>query len=328
MSRRRRQLCTAGALASVAIAVAGCRSTSDDARHTALSALATPLAAGPASDSGASSARVRCADPTASLRPPAALPRSAAMPPDSFMARIRRRGRLIAGVDQNTLLFGYLSPSTARIEGFEVDLVHEIARAILGDHAKVELRALTTAQRLPAVESGAVDIVADAVTINCARLRQVAFSTVYYDAGQRLLVPAGSPARGLADLGGRRICATATSTSLTRIERDPAKPIPFPVSQRTDCLVALQEGRVAAILTDDAFLLGFEAQDPKAKIVGPRLSDEPYGMAINRSHPEFVRFVNGVLARLRRDGTWTAIHRRWIGRLAPTPAPPRPSYSD
>ena len=51
-------------------------------------------------------------------------------------------------------------------------------------------------------------------------------------------------------------------------------------------------------------------------------------MAINRSHPEFVRFVNGVLARLRHDGTWTAIHRRWIGRLAPTPSPPRPSYRD
>jgi polar amino acid transport system substrate-binding protein len=250
------------------------------------------------------------------------------MPPGSFMARIRRRGRLIAGVDQNTLLFAYLRPSTARIEGFEVDLVREIARAILGNHAIVELRALTTAQRLAAVESGAVDIVADAVTINCFRRREVAFSTVYYDAWQRLLVPAGSPARRLADLGGRAVCATKTSTSLPRIENDPAKPVPFPVTQRTDCLVALQEGRVAAILADDAFLLGFKAQDPKTKIVGPRLTDEPYGMAINRSHPEFVRFVNGVLARLRRDGTWKTIHRRWIGRLAPTPSPPRPSYSD
>ena len=250
------------------------------------------------------------------------------MPPESFMARIRRRGRLIAGVDQNTLLFAYLSPETARIEGFEVDLVHEIARAILGDHAKVELRALTTAQRLPAVESGAVDIVADAVTINCDRLRKVAFSTVYYDAAQRLLVPAGSPVRRLDDLGGQRVCATATGTSLPRIEHDPAKPVPSPVSQRTDCLVALQQGRVAAILADDAFLLGFRAQDPNTKIVGPRLSDEPYGMAINRSHPEFVRFVNGVLARLRDDGTWAALRRRWIGRLAPAQSPPRPRYRD
>ena len=116
MSRRCRQLYAAGVLATVAIALAGCGATSDDARRTALSALATPLAAAPASDSGRSSASARCGDPTASLRPPAALPRPGAMPPDSLMARIRHRGRLIAGVDQNTLLFGYLSPETARID--------------------------------------------------------------------------------------------------------------------------------------------------------------------------------------------------------------------
>ena len=328
MSGRRRQLSAAGILATVAMALVGCGSTSDDARRTAIAALATPLAAAPASDSTTSSAATRCGHPTASLRPLAALPARAAMPPGSFMAQIRRRGRLVAGVDQNTLLFGYLRPSTAQIQGFEVDLVREIARALFGNPNAIVLKALTTSQRLPAVESGDVDIVADAVTINCARRRAVSFSTVYYDAGQRLLVPAGSAARGLTDLGGRRVCATTTSTALPRIANDPAKPIPFPVTQRTDCLVALQEGRVAAILADDSFLLGFKAQDPQTRIVGPRLSAEPYGMAINRSHPEFVRFVNGVLARLRRDGAWKAIHRRWIGRVAPTPAPPRPSYSD
>ena len=328
MSGPCRQLFAAGALAALLAALAGCGSTSDDARRTALSALATPLAAGPAPAASTADGPASCGDPTASLRPRAALPPPGAMPPGSLMARIRRRGRLIAGVDQNTLLFGYLRPSTARIEGFEVDLVREIARAILGDPNAIELKAVTTAQRLPAVQSGAVDIVADAVTITCPRRRQVAFSTVYFDAGQRVLVPSGSPARGLADLGRRRVCATTGSTSLQRVESDPAKPVPFAVPQRTDCLVALQEGRVAAITSDDAILLGFKAQDPNTKIVGPRLADEPYGMAINRSHPEFVRFVNGVLARLRHDGTWTAIDRRWIGRLAPTPSPPRPSYRD
>jgi polar amino acid transport system substrate-binding protein len=51
-------------------------------------------------------------------------------------------------------------------------------------------------------------------------------------------------------------------------------------------------------------------------------------MAIARSHPEFVRFVNGVLERMRRDGTLKALERKWIGRLGPTPEPPRPRYSD
>jgi polar amino acid transport system substrate-binding protein len=309
------------ALAAVVLASAGCGSTSDRAQSYAQAALATPVATA-ASVAPSTTPTARCAHPTASLRPTATLPRS------GFMARIRRRGRLVAGVDQNTLLFGYLRPSTARIEGFEIDLVREVARALLGDPNKIELKALTTAQRLPAVQSGDVDIVVDAVTITCDRRRQVAFSTVYYDAGQRLLVRASSRVRSLADLRGKRVCATKGSTSIQRIERDPAKPIPYPVDQRTDCLVALQEGRVDAISSDDSILLGFKAQDPNTKIVGPRLADEQYGMAIDRRHPEFVRFVNGVLARLRGDGTWKAIHRRWIGPFAPTPAPPKASYED
>jgi polar amino acid transport system substrate-binding protein len=310
------------ALLSALVALAGCGSHSDGARRASLAAIGTPLAAAPASPK---EKPVPCKDPTASLRPPATLPRPGAMPSGSFMAKIQRQGRLVAGVDQNTLLLAYYRPSTGNIEGFEVDLLREIARAI---GVRIEFKALTTAQRAPAVRSGAVDIVADAFTVNCARRRQVAFSSIYYDTGQRVLVPKSSPARGLDDLGGRRVCATISSTTLARVAANRAKPIPVGVPQRTDCLVALQQGRVDAISSDEAILLGFKAQDPNTKIVGKRLSDEPYGMAIARSHPEFVRFVNGVLDRLRRDGTWKAIERKWIGRLAPTPQPPRPHYSD
>ena len=317
------RLRTAAALVALAAAVAGCASTSDDATRTSLAALATPPAKPPPPKP---SPKGRCTNLTASLRPPAIMPSPGAMPAGSYMARIRRRGRLIAGVDQNTLLFAYRQPSTTRIQGFEVDLLRQVAKAIFGDPNRLELKALTTSQRLSAVQSGAVDIVADAVTITCARRRQVAFSTVYYDAKQRLLVPASSRVRSIADLRHKRVCATTGSTTKLELEQDPAKPIPYAVAQRTDCLVALQEGRVPAVSSDDALLLGLRTQDPNTKIVGPSMADEPWGMAINLRHPDFVRFVNGVLAKVRGDGDWKAIHRRWIGHLAPTPAPPRPRY--
>ena len=137
------------------------------------------------------------------------------------------------------------------------------------------------------------------MTITCARRQQVDFSTVYYDAQQRLLVPINSPIHSIADLAGKRVCATKGSTSLENIEKLAPKAIPVPVAQRTDCLVALQQGTVDAVTSDDTILLGFQAQDPFTKIVGPDISPQPYGMAINKSHPEFVRFVNGVLERMR-----------------------------
>ena len=318
---------TLGALAALAaLGAAGCASTSDQALNRSLGALATPVAQAPAAVPTTTST-VRCADPTASLRPAGALPAPGAMPAGSFMAAIRRRGRLIAGVDQNTLLFGYLKPSTGRIEGFEIDLLREVARAIFGNPNAIEFKALTTAERLPFVQRGAVDIVADAVTMTCDRRRQVDFSTTYYDAAQRLLEPANAAPAGASDVAGERVCATRGSTSLqTLVQKAPAAH-PYPVEQRTDCLVALQQGRVDAITSDDAILLGFRAQDPNTKIIGARLADEPYGMAINRAHPDLVRFVNGVLAQMRADGRWAVIYKKWLGGVTSrTPAPPRPHY--
>ena len=312
---------------AVAAVLAGCGSGLDHAQRLTLVALATQAHV-PASSSGSSKSCADTRNLTASLRPPAAMPSPGAMPAGSFMNQIRRRGYLIAGVDQNTYRFAYFNPLIGQIEGFEVDLLKQIANAILGNRpGNIEFKAVTTSERITAVQSGSVDIVADAMTITCERKKSVDFSTVYYDAGQRLLVPVHSRVRSVKDLGGQRVCVTRTSTSLITLLAQRPRPVPFEVAQRTDCLRALQEGLVSAITSDDSILLGFKAQDPDTQLVGPRFADEPYGMAISKAHPEFVRFVNGVLARLRSDGTWRAIYARWLGRFVPTiPHPPAAAY--
>jgi polar amino acid transport system substrate-binding protein len=301
--------------AALVLTLAGCAATSGDAQRAALGALAAPSVTPTPSPTPKT-----CTRSTPSLRPV-----HGPIAPGSFTDRIRRRGRLIAGVDQNSLRLAYLRPSTRRIEGFEIDLLREIARAL---GTSLDLRAVTTAQRESMVRSGQVDLVMDAMSITCERLRLVAFSTAYLDAGLRLLVPASSPARSLADLGRRRVCATTNSTTLKRIAKDPSHPIPYPVSQRTDCLVLLQQGTVDAIASDDTILLGFHDQDSKTKLIGPRLEKEPYGIAIDKRHPDLVRYVNGVLERLRRDGTWRRLYRRWLSDLAASASPPPARYED
>ena len=173
-----------------------------------------------------------------------------------------------------------------------------------------------------------VDLVADVMTINCARWRQVAFSTDYFDAGQRVLVPADSTATELGDLGGKKVCAAKGSTSIRNIAADEAKPVPVAVDDWTDCLVMLQQRQVSAISTDNAILAGLAKQDPNTKVVGPRFTDEPYGIAANSDDVDLVRFVNGVLAKIRGDGTWKKIYDRWLTVLGPAPAPPVAKYRD
>jgi polar amino acid transport system substrate-binding protein len=260
-----------------------------------------------------------CNPKASSLRPSGPLQVTAG----SFMARIRARGYLIAGVDQSTYHFGFLNPLTGQIEGFDIDMIRAVAKAIFGNPDKVVFKAISDAQRIPDITSGAVDIVAHTMTITCARLKDVDFSSVYFDAAQRVLVLKDSPAQSLAALRGQKVCATTGSDSVDVIEK--AKAIPVQVPYWTDCLVQLQQGDVAAISTDDSILDGLAAQDPWTKLVGPRLTDEPYGLAISPQHPDFVRFVNAVLAQLRTDGQWAASYAHWVG--TPVPAPPPARYA-
>ena len=118
------------------------------------------------------------------------------------------------------------------------------------------------------IQHGLVDIVAHTMTITCGRLKREDFSSVYFDAHQRVLV-------------------------------------------------LLQQGDVAAISTDDCILKGLESQDPWTELRGPSLTNEPYSLAINKQHPDFVAFVNAVLEQLRVDGQWSANYAHWIGTLVP-----------
>jgi len=262
-------------------------------------------------------------DRTASSLRPTGPPR---VTPGSFMEQIRDHGRLIAGVSEYTYPFGFFNPLDRKPEGFEIDIVHAIAKAIFGNPHMIEFKAISDAQRSPDVQSGAVDIVAHTMTILCQRLRYVDFSSVYFNAGAQVLVRKNSRAKNLADLGGKKVCATAGSDSIAHIEAARPRPIPVVKTNFIDCLVLLQQGDVAAISTDDNILRGLKAQDPWTKIIGRPFTSEPYGLAISQQHPGFVRFVNAVLQQMRTDGQWAADYRHWVG--TPVPPPPRARYKD
>jgi polar amino acid transport system substrate-binding protein len=281
----------------------------------------------PARLSKGSTGEAQTCHPLESLRPSGPLPKPGHMPAGSAMAKIYQRGYLIAGVDQTTDLFGYRNPLNGQLQGFDIDIARQIAQAIFGNPDRIEFKAITSQQRIPVIRSGSVDIVADSMTINCARLKLVDFSTDYFDAGQRVLVPINSPVRSISQLGHQKVCADSGTTSIETIAAEPSHPIPVAAANWTDCMVMMQQGQVAAISTDDSVLAGLQAQDPETKLVGPRFTVEPHGIAVAQGSPDLVRFVNAVLEQMRTDGRWTALYKHWIGsRLGPVPAPPAAEY--
>ncbi len=262
-----------------------------------------------------------CGNPTASLRP-------SELRTGPTLDAIRAHGRLIVGLDTGSNLFSFRDPLTGSVVGFDVEIAKEVARDLFGDPERVEYRILGSADREAALQNHTVDIVAKTMTINCQRRQHVSFSTVYYQAAQRVLAVRDSGIKGISDLAGKRVCVVSGTTSLQHIQQmQPAATI-LTVPTWADCLVVLQQRQVDAVSTDDSILAGLAAQDPYVEVVGGSISPEPYGIGISKDEEDLVRFVNGTLERIRGDGTWNRIYDHWLTVLGPSPGPPQPEYVD
>lgn len=264
-----------------------------------------------------------CEEPTASLRPVSA---DAADLPN--VEEIRARGRLVVGLDTGSNLMSFRDPATGTVAGFDVDIAHEIARDLFGDPDRLDIRILTSANREQALQDSKVDVVVKTMTITCERRERVAFSTEYLEAHQRILVVKGSGITSIDDLADKRVCVARGTTSLTRLQNLVPEATIVTVPMWADCLVVLQQRQVDAVSTDDTILAGLASQDPYLEIVGESIGQEPYGVGINKEREDLVRFVNGTLERIRRDGTWTRLYDRWLSVLGRPASPPTAVYED
>ncbi|MFD5518058.1 glutamate ABC transporter substrate-binding protein [Streptomyces sp. NPDC127066] len=252
----------------------------------------------------------------------------------------RKDRRLIVGVDQNSYHWGYRDPNNPKagseLEGFDIDLVHAIAKDILGDENAVQFRAIPTSQRIPAIQHDKVDMVVRTMTITCDRLQHVAFSAPYFKTGQQVLAPTKSDIKGYDEtLAKKRICSAKTSTAYERLTADRAARklvssavIAAPVPNQLDCLVRLQLGEADAVVTDGALAASQAAQDPTVELKGGIFTTEYYGVAMKLGSDDLVRRVNRVLADYRESG-WRRSYDKWLaptlGAHSPSEDPP-PAY--
>ncbi|MBB3050012.1 polar amino acid transport system substrate-binding protein [Prauserella isguenensis] len=261
-------------------------------------------------------------NPRQSLRP------NGSIPPESTMDAIKKRGYLIAGVDQATNLWGFRNPHTGELEGFDIDVVKAIAHDIFGtyDPNTIRFKAINSAERETVLAGGDVDVVVRTYSVTCERLQKVAFSSVYFEAAQRVLVTEKSGIENISQLGGKKVCAAGSSTSVNRLAEAKPKPKPVVTNNWTDCLVLLQQGQVSAVSTDDTILAGMAEEDPSTRVVGPPLSEELYGVGIPKGNEDMVRFVNATLEDFRQN-EWRDRFRHWgLQRVLGNQNPPKPQY--
>ncbi len=241
----------------------------------------------------------------------------------TLLRKIQDRGKIVAGVKYDIPTFGYLNPLTNKLEGFDVDLVKAIAEHVFGDPEAVEFKEAISRNRIPFLKDGVVDIIASTMTINEERTKEIDFSDTYYVAGQSLLVPKTSTIANITGLSGKRVATVKGSTSEVNVRQKAPQAEVLLFDTYSEAVAAMDANRADAVTTDDIILYGFVKQSPdKYKVVGGQFTVEPYGIGIDKGHPELLQAVNDALRKLIQTGGWAKIYETHLsGSKAPAPPP-------
>jgi putative glutamine transport system substrate-binding protein len=234
------------------------------------------------------------------------------------LADIKKRGKLVVGVKFDTKLFGLKDPGSGKVEGFDIDIAKALAKKLLGDESKLELKEVTSQTRMPMLNNGDIDLIIATMTITEKRKKEVDFSDVYFKAGQSLLVKKGSPIKGLQDVTkDTKVLGVKGATSIKNIE-DKVPGLQVQQYQNyQEAFTALKAGQGEVLTTDNSILIGMTKQDPNYQLAGDIFTDEPYGIAIKKGQTELVTYVNDFLKELKSSGQYDAIYEKWIGEKPP-----------
>ena len=222
---------------------------------------------------------------------------------------VRERRRWKIGIKCDFPPFGYINRQNKNA-GYDVDVARRFAELAFGRRTRVSLTCVTTPSRIPTLQRKDVDIIISTLTWTAAREEVIDYSSPYYNATGRLLVPNNSPIRRLADLNGR----TVTTTTASIYDRWTRNCFPRAKLLVTASAVAalenLRQGRADTFMFDDTFHLGVAANDTNLKMTTHKFLNVPYGIGIRKNEPEMKRWVNAAILQMkRRDEFWAILKR-------------------
>ena len=243
--------------------------------------------------------------------------------------KVKAAGAITLAYREASIPFSYLDDKAQPVGfGFEIcnKIVDEVKKATARPDLKVNLQAVTSANRIPLLTNGTIDIECGSTTNNSERARQVAFAINYFFTGTRFLVKSDSGIKGLGELNNKTVVST-TGTTNFRIMRNMITEKNLPIElvgakDHAESALLVQTGRAAAFAMDDILLYGLRAsaQNPaELAVVGEPIQVEPYAIMLRRDDPAFKTLVDGVLAGLMKSGEFEKLYKKWFQ----SPIPPK-----
>jgi glutamate/aspartate transport system substrate-binding protein len=245
------------------------------------------------------------------------------------LKKIRETGAITIGHRESSIPFSYLDDAQRPV-GYAMDLCMKVVEAVKAElrmpGLKVNLQPVTSANRIPLMQNGTVDLECGSTTNSLKRQEQVVFGPTYFVVNITAAVKADSGIRTLADLNGKTIATTSGTTSvplLKQYEKTAAIDVKEIYGKdHAESFLLLANDRAAAFVMDDILLAGQIANSPTPaayRIIPESLRQEPYSMMLRRDDPQFKALVDRAVGDLMRSGEIEQIYEKWFA----SPIPPR-----
>ena len=234
----------------------------------------------------------------------------------NMVEQIKKNGVIRIAVPEDTPLFGTIG-ADGQHTGYDVDVANMLG-ADMG--VTVELVPVSSANRIPYLTSGKVDLVISSMGVKPERAEVIDFSNAYAPFFWAVYGPADLPVSTVEDAAAYKIGATlgtleetaytdAAGADATNIQR---------FDDQATTVQAFTTGQVDLIVTGNAIAAGIMSSHPEmnveSKIV---LQQSPCHIGVRKGEDDLLKWVNAFIYVHILNGDLDKLSIKWFGEPLP-----------
>jgi polar amino acid transport system substrate-binding protein len=228
---------------------------------------------------------------------------------------IMKAGVIKVAVPQDFPPFGSVGSDMAP-RGYDVDMANLIGKQM---GVKVELLPVTSANRIPYLQTRKVDLVISSLGKNPDREKVIDFSSAYAPFFNGVFGPKDMPVAKVEDLSGKTIGVTRGAIEdLKLTEIAPKDATIKRYEDNNGTISAFLSGQVQLVATGNVVAAAIIARNPPKKPeIKFLIANSPCFVGMNKGEPKLMEKVNAIIAAARKDGSLNVIAQKWLGQDLP-----------
>lgn len=228
---------------------------------------------------------------------------------------IIKAGVLKVAVPQDFPPFGSVG-AELKPEGYDIDVATLLAKDL---GVKIELVPVTSANRVPYLQTKKVDLVISSLGVTPDRAKTMAFSEPYAPYFSGVFGHGDVKVATPADLSGKTIgVARGTLDDLSLTKLAPADAVIKRFDDQAAAAQAVISGQVQLIASGNVAIAALNKDNP-GKPLDQKfiIKQSPCSVGLRRGEPDLLQWVNAAIYSHKLDGTLDDLSVKWFGAKLP-----------